>query len=62
MATETKKYEDAMAQLEGIVAKMERGNMSIDSLAAELKTAQQLLAFCRERLTKVDDDVKKLLE
>lgn len=62
MATETKKYEDAIAQLESIVQRMEQGNMSIDSLASELEKAQQLLRFCRERLTKVDGDIKKILE
>ena len=34
------KYEEALAKLEAIVEKMERGDMNIDTLASELKKAQ----------------------
>ncbi len=55
-------YEKAMKRLEEIVEKVENGQMDIDSLSATLKEAQELVAFCRDKLTKVDAEIKKILE
>lgn len=55
-------YEQSMQRLQEIVAKMERGEMNIDSLADNLKEARELVEFCRNKLTKVEKDVKKILE
>lgn len=62
MAKETFKYEEAVAQLEDIVNKMESGELDIDSLCEQLKTAQKLIKLCRDKLTKTDEEVKKLLK
>ncbi len=58
----TQTYEAAMAELETIVDKMERNELDIDSLCEQLKRAKQLIAFCRDRLIKTDEEIKKLLE
>lgn len=55
-------YEQAVAHLQGIVSKIERGEMDVDSLANNLKDAKELLAFCKAKLTKAEHDVKKILE
>ena len=55
-------YEVAMKRLETLAREMEAGKVPIDLLATKLKEAQQLLTFCREQLTKADEEVKKLLE
>lgn len=55
------KYEEAVRRLEEIVAKMENDEYDIDELAANLKTAQQLIKLCRDKLTKTDAEIKKLL-
>ncbi len=55
-------YEQAMAQLTDIVKKMEAGEMDIDSLCEQLKTAKLLIMKCKDKLTKIDNDIKKLLE
>ena len=55
------KYEEAVRRLEEIVAKMENDEYDIDELAANLKTAQQLIKLCRVNLTKTDAEIKKLL-
>lgn len=55
------KYEEAIKKLEGIVEKMENGELDIDQMAEQLKEAQKLVKMCQERLTKVDEDVKKIL-
>ena len=55
------KYEEAVRRLEELVAKMENDEYDIDELAANLKTAQQLIKLCRDKLTKTDAEIKKLL-
>ena len=55
--SETMKYEEAMAQLEAIVRKMESNELDIDEIAAQLKTAQRLIKFCRDKLTKTEAEL-----
>lgn len=55
------KYEAAMRQLEDIAAKMEKGELDIDSLSEQLKTAQKLIKQCKDKLTKTDEDIRKIL-
>lgn len=55
-------YEEAMDELTQIVDKIEDSSLGIDSLSQELKKAQTLIAFCKERLGKVEQDVKQILE
>lgn len=54
------KYEEAFAQLQGIVRKMENDEYSIDELAVQLKTAQQLIKLCKDKLTKTEQEIQKL--
>lgn len=55
-------YEDSLKQLESIVAKMESGEYAIDELAAQLKEAQRLIALCKDKLSKTDEEIQKLLQ
>ncbi|MDE6335804.1 MAG: exodeoxyribonuclease VII small subunit [Muribaculaceae bacterium] len=55
-------YAKAMAELEGIVAKMQSDNCDIDSLAGYTTRALQLLKYCKEKLFTTDQEVKKCLE
>lgn len=55
------KYEAAMMQLEEIVKKMENGDLDVDSLCEQLKVAQKLIKQCKDKLTKTDEEIKKLL-
>jgi exodeoxyribonuclease VII small subunit len=57
---EETKYEEALAQLETIVRKMEQNEYDIDELAAQLKTAQQLIKFCKDKLTKTEEELQKI--
>ena len=54
------KYEEALAQLETIVRKMEQNEYDIDELAAKLKTAQRLIKFCKDKLTKTEEELQKI--
>lgn len=56
------KYEAAVRQLEDIVNKLENNELDIDELSTELKKAQQLVKLCKDKLTKTDEEIKKILE
>ena len=56
------KYEEALRQLDEIVQKMERNEYSIDELTTQLKKARKLIQQCKDKLTKTDEDIKKILE
>jgi exodeoxyribonuclease VII small subunit len=55
------KYEQAFAELQAIVHKMENDELDIDQMAEQLKRAQQLIKLCRDKLTKTDEEIKKIL-
>lgn len=62
MTKQELKYEDAVRQLETIVDKLESNELGIDQLSSELKKAQQLIKLCKEKLTKTNNEIKKLLD
>ena len=51
---------DAMPENAAILAKFRNEEMSVDALAAEVRRATTLIAFCRKRLLKAESDVKKI--
>lgn len=55
------KYEEAMDTLEQIVARMENNELDLDTMSEELKKAQQLIKLCKDKLTKTDQEIRKLL-
>ncbi len=57
-----KKYEAAVQELEEIVDKMENDELDIDQLTEQLKRAKALVKLCKDKLTKTDEEIKKLLE
>ena len=60
MNKEEQKYEAAFAELQEIVRKMEAGQFDIDELAAQLKTAQRLIKFCKDKLSKTGAEILKI--
>ena len=55
-------YSEAMARLEEIIGKIQGGRVDIDQLAGLLKEAQELVKFCRDKIYKVDEEIKSLTE
>lgn len=62
MATKKITYEQAMKRLEEIVDRIDRNESDLDSLTEQLKEAQTLIKFCRDKLYKTDEEIKKMLE
>ena len=55
------KYEQALTQLAEIVEQMENDELNIDELGEQLKKAQKLVKLCKDKLTKTDEEIKKIL-
>ena len=55
-------YEAALAELESLVARLESGDLPLDQLLSGYQRGAQLLAFCRERLEAVENQIKVLDE
>ena len=62
MAKEEIKYEEALDRLECIVKQMENDELDIDVIGEQLKQAQKLIKLCKDKLTKADNEIKKILE
>ena len=54
-------YSEAMARLEKIVSQIDNNELDIDTLSEKIKEANEIIAFCTEKLTKADREVEKLL-
>ena len=55
------KYEAAIAEIQTIVRKMENDELDIDQMSEKLKRAQELIKLCKDKLTKTDEEIKKIL-
>ena len=53
-------YEDALAELERLVQRMEDGQMPLDQMLDSYKRGAELLDLCRSRLERVEEQVKLL--
>lgn len=65
MAKTTKKqevsYAEAMTEVEQILARFNTQQMDVDTLAAEVKRATELIAQCKERLMRAEREVSEVL-
>ena len=53
-------YEQALAELDRLVAQMEGGQLPLDQLLDTYRRGAELLAYCRSRLQLVEEQVKLL--
>lgn len=62
MAKKEESYNEAVEKLRKIVADIENGELDVDILSEKVKEATRLIKLCKEKLYKVDEEVKKVLE
>ncbi|MCL2650735.1 MAG: exodeoxyribonuclease VII small subunit [Candidatus Azobacteroides sp.] len=62
MAEKELSYNEAYARLEEIEALIESNNLDVDDLSDKLQEASALLKICKEKLFKVNEETKKILE
>lgn len=55
-------YSEALGELEEILRSIEEGSSDIDTLARKVTRATELIRLCKERLVKVEAEVKSILE
>ena len=54
------RYEDALAELERLVQRMEDGQLPLDQLLDNYRRGAELLESCRSRLGAIEEQVKVL--
>jgi exodeoxyribonuclease VII small subunit len=52
------RYEEAVAELEGLIAKMESGKLSLEDTLEAYKRGAELLKHCQQVLEQVEQQVK----
>jgi exodeoxyribonuclease VII small subunit len=62
MEKDKESYQEAVTRLREIVTDIERGELDVDILSDRVKEAARLIKLCKEKLFKVDEEVKKILE
>lgn len=64
MARQTKviSYNDAMAQVDEILEKLNNEELDIDSLVKDVKQATELLTLCKGKLRSAESEITKLFE
>lgn len=55
-------YKEAMQEIEAILRSLREEQNSVDTLAERVARATELIALCRAKLRKAEDDVAKVLE
>lgn len=53
-------YEAAVQELEALVARLDSGQLPLDELLTQYRRGEALLAFCRERLEAVEQQIRVL--
>jgi len=53
-------YEAALAELDGLVARMESGSLSLEESLAAYRRGALLVRFCQQQLEKVEQQVRVL--
>ena len=54
-------YADAMTELAGILDELERDDLDVDVLAERVKRASELIKLCRDRISRAQDDVDRIV-
>ena len=62
MAKKEESYKEAIEKLRRIVAEIDRDELDVDLLSEKVKEASRLIKLCNEKLYKVDEEVRNVLE
>lgn len=62
MTAKKASYSEAMAEIEDILEKIENEELDVDELAEKVKRVSTLLKFCKDKLTKTNEQVEQILK
>lgn len=54
-------YEEALQELQSIVKELENREIKIDDLATKVSQAKALVDFCRDKLSKTEEEINKII-
>jgi exodeoxyribonuclease VII small subunit len=54
----TMTFQEGLEQLEALVLSLEKGELNIDELSEKIKTATDLLQYCKETLRNIEEELK----
>jgi exodeoxyribonuclease VII small subunit len=54
-------YEEAYAELTGIMQELEDETISVDKLTLRVKRAMELIRYCREKLLLTEKEINELI-
>ncbi|MCE4564784.1 exodeoxyribonuclease VII small subunit [Maribellus sp. CM-23] len=55
-------YNEAMAEIEEILEKIENEELDVDELAEKVKRVSSLLKTCKDKLTQTNEQVEQILK
>lgn len=61
MENENLSYREAVDRMETLLAEMEQPDADVETLAEKVKEVSRLLAFCRGKLLKSEEEIEKML-
>lgn len=59
---DTTSYEEALNRLKEIVDALERKEIKIDHLSDTVVEAKALVEFCKKKLSKTEEDIKRIID
>ncbi len=62
MAKENITYTEAFNELQQIVKEMENADITVDELSDKIKRCTTLIKFCKDKLTKTEAEISKIME
>lgn len=62
MAAKKITYNQAMSEIEEIIAKIENEELDVDKLAEKVKRVSVLIKICKDKLTKTNEQVEQILK
>ncbi len=62
MPKKEKSYQEALSQLEAIVHSIENETLDVDVLSEKVKTALDLIAFCKTKLRHTEDTLRQAFD
>ena len=58
----TPTYTEAFEELQQIVRQMENADISVDDLSEKIQRASLLIKICKDKLTKTEEEVTKIMD
>lgn len=56
------KYQEAIEEIEDILARIENEELDVDELSAKVKRVSSLIKTCKDKLYKTEEEVEKILK